>query len=470
MKRVLLSVCLLAGGNAQAANNAIPSPQRWLDSVENELAPFWLHQDAAGEPMGNFPTFRCNDGSLYQTVDPCNDLAFAPAWMKPHLAESYTRMQARHTFVYGVIFHLTGDKQALELAKAGVDYLRNHLLEEQGSVVSVTENGQSKFSAKQRTTQDLAYAQLGMAFYYYLSGDKKVLADLLKVKDYIFKQYWDEQAQRLRWVNAPSNNGSGEEIELVAQLDQINAYMLLIAPLLPEPHKSQWDADLGKLLDTIMSQFLRPQDHRFWGTKHGEDYQLDSSRHNDYGHTAKSWWMSWLAAEYLGKQQLAKQSQQGLQDTLAAAFIEQGDGGWRRLPNGAPAIWWEYAELDQSAASLALVDPNAQQYLASTYPQWFDRFVAKDGGTYPVANQGLKIHLWKSDYHALEHALVAYLTSAQLSGESARLYFAMPADQAALRQPYFYYAKESKAEALKSWQGLAISQVTYKNIGIKKAK
>ncbi|WP_406609276.1 hypothetical protein [Agarivorans sp. JK6] len=470
MKRVLLSVCLIANGNAQAGDLQIPSAQRWLDSVENELAPFWLHQDAHGSPMGNFPTFRCNDGSAFTQASPCSELNAAPSWMKPHLGESYTRMQARHTFVYGVIFHLTGDKQALQLAKAGVDYLRTHLLEEQGSVVSVTENGQSKFSAKQRTTQDLAYAQLGMAFYYYLTGDKAVLNDLLKVKDYIFDKYWDEQQQRLRWVNAASTNGTGEEVELVAQLDQINAYMLLISPLLPEPHKSQWDKDLSKLLNTITQQFLRPDDFRFWGTKHGDNYQPDSARHNDFGHTAKSWWMSWLAAEYLGQQQLVSKSKQGLQTTLQAAFIEQGEGGWRRLPNGAPAIWWEYAELDQAAASLALVEPKAKRYLANTYPQWFERFIAEDGGTYPVANQGLKIHLWKSDYHALEHALVAYLTSAQLNGESARLYFAMPAEQAALRQPYFYQAKTSQAKAFGNWQGLAISQVNYQDIGIKRAK
>ncbi|UPW19694.1 hypothetical protein M0C34_05275 [Agarivorans sp. TSD2052] len=467
MKRVLLSVCLLAGGNSQAAAPAIPSAQRWLESVEKELAPFWLHQDAAGHPIGNFPTYRCNDGSLYQQMEPCDDLAFAPEWMKPHLGESYTRMQARHTFVYGVIFHLTGDKQALELAKAGVDYLREHLLEEQGSVISVREAGQSIYSAQQRTTQDLAYAQLGMAFYYYLSGDQQVLADILKVKDYIFEQYWDADSQRLRWVNAPSNNGSGDEIELVAQLDQINGYMLLVSPLLPEPHKSQWDADLAKLLDTIISQFLRPQEFRFWGTKHGQEYQLDSARHNDFGHTAKSWWMTWLAAEYLGNSKLALQSQAGLKQTLDAAFIEHGEGGWRRLPNGAPAIWWEYAELDQSAATLALVDPSASHYLASTYPQWFDRFIAEDGGTYPVANKGLKIHLWKSDYHSLEHALVAYLTSAQLNGEPARLYFAMPANQAALRQPYFYQAKQAQASKVGEWQGLPISEVNYQGIGIK---
>jgi len=470
MKRLVLSVCLFAGGQAYAVDAPLPPAQRWLDSVSDELAPFWLHQDAYGSPLGNFPTFRCNDGSAYQLSQSCDELANAPKWMAAHLNENYTRMQARHTFVYGVIFHLTGDPQALKLAKAGVDYLRSHLLEEPGSVISVTEQGKSQFSAAQRTTQDMAYAQLGMAFYYYLTGDQAVLADLIKVKNYIFEQYWDEQNQRLRWVNAPSSNGQGDEIELVAQLDQINAYMLLISPLLPEPEKSRWNADLSALLNTIMQQFLRPDDFRFWGTKHGEDYQQDSARHNDFGHTAKAWWMSWLAAEYLGDSTLAQNSLKGLKATLNAAFIEEGEGGWRRLPNGAPAIWWEYAELDQAAASLALIEPEASHYLSQTYPQWFQRFVASDGGTYPVANQGLKIHLWKSDYHALEHALVAYLSSAQLNGETARLFFAMPQQQAQLRQPYFYKAQSIQAKAVGQWQNLAISQVSYRGIGINHSK
>ena len=33
----------------------------------------------------------------------------------------------------------------------------------------------------------------------------------------------------------------------MAQLDQVNAYLLLTAPLLPEPQRSEWKAELGKL-------------------------------------------------------------------------------------------------------------------------------------------------------------------------------------------------------------------------------
>jgi mannose/cellobiose epimerase-like protein (N-acyl-D-glucosamine 2-epimerase family) len=420
------------------AGGQLPVPAVWTEHVQKQLAPFWLHPDAAGQPAGNFPTFRCNSGEAFESAEPCAELADPSAWMKPWVNHQFTRMQARQTYAYGAIFHLTGDPQALALAKAGVDYLRANLIEPSGSVISVTLDGKPLYRAAQRTTQDLAYAQAGLAFYYYLTGDPAVLTDLLRIKNHIFENYWDASHKRLRWVNEASDQAKGNEIELVAQLDQINAYMLLVTPLLPEPEQSHWKRDLATLLDTLQAQFLRPDGTRFYGTLHGKDHALEASRHNDYGHTIKAWWMSWLAAEYLGNTALAEHCRTGLRATLQAAFDGNGQNGWQRLPDGSPAIWWEYAELDQAAASLALVERDAATWLQTTYPLWFTRFNATDGEVYSSSSGGLKIHLWKNGYHSLEHALVSYLTTAALTEQPARLYFSMPAEQAAQRQPYFF--------------------------------
>ena len=84
-----------------------------------------MDEKAYGEPVGNFPTFRCNDGRKLDTANVCNELD--RGWITPYFGREYTRMKSRQTYAYGVLFHLTGDTQALELAKQGAYYLINEL-------------------------------------------------------------------------------------------------------------------------------------------------------------------------------------------------------------------------------------------------------------------------------------------------------------------------------------------------------
>ena len=41
----------------------LPSYETWLEHA-SYLEKFWLHKDARGVPEGNFPTWRCDDGTL----------------------------------------------------------------------------------------------------------------------------------------------------------------------------------------------------------------------------------------------------------------------------------------------------------------------------------------------------------------------------------------------------------------------
>jgi hypothetical protein len=45
-------------------------------------------------------------------------------------------MQSRQAFFYGVGFNITGDPKLLALAKAGVDLIRQHAIQDDGSVVT----------------------------------------------------------------------------------------------------------------------------------------------------------------------------------------------------------------------------------------------------------------------------------------------------------------------------------------------
>src|SRR5437867_966811 len=52
----------------------LPPAERWMQHLKEELLPFWDRAEALGTPVGNFPTYRCNDGSLPDRTNLCPEL------------------------------------------------------------------------------------------------------------------------------------------------------------------------------------------------------------------------------------------------------------------------------------------------------------------------------------------------------------------------------------------------------------
>ncbi len=476
LRLLVLAAALLgpAGYVAEAADAAGPVPreqaaatrpvaglqggQRWLDHFRDDLLPFWNVPDAWGVPRGNFPTFRCNDGRRLDPQRPCPELAAAPLQIKAILDRRFVRMQSRQTYFYGVAYHLTGDPKMLELARDGVQYLRANALEKAtGSAVSWLQEGAFGPRVLARTSQDLAYAQLGMAMYYYLTRDAGVLEDLLRLEEHIFGKYWDARWGMLRWVVEGDDRAEEARQELVAQLDQVNAYLLLLAPILPEPHRARWKEHLVTLARVMIDRYYAPDQHLFWGTIHSAADRSLGSRHTDFGHTAKALWMIERIGRLTGEKDLVFFAHREGSEVLKRAFLpESGSWGSRPRPDGSvdpDKEWWIYAELDQLAATLALLDRREARYLARTYDYWLRHMVdhrdhevwgfvrAADG----APSGGPKIHQWKSGYHSAEHALVAYLTGQVLRGEPATLYYAF-AEPAIPARPYFFSGRVVSSE------------------------
>lgn len=444
----------------------LPSIVRWREHLVSELLPYWMGPAAQGSPVGNFPTFRCNDGSGLRPDAPCPELS-GHGWIVSELGRDYTRMKSRQAFVYGVAYHITGEEKYLLLAQAGVRWLRQHAYEPAtGSVISYWEDGKPGPLIGQRTTQDLAYAQLGLAFYYYLTREPEVLEDLVRVQRYIMERYWDPAlgGGQLRWVledgDAP---GDSQRQELVASLDQLNAYLLLVTPLLEDPAlAAQWKRDTLTLAKLIKERYFAPELGMFWGTLHDQAQRRLGGRHTDFGHSIKAMWMLYLAGHTLGDEALVTFARPLVAPLLARAA--QPSGCWAsglRLDGSLDtgSQWWVFAELDQAAATLALREPVEQgrapaayaRHLPASYQCWLTRFVDKTGGdTWPwipaswtpeIYSRGgpPKAFHWKSGYHAAEHALVAIITTAGLRGEPLPLYYAFAKTPAPDRiQPYYY--------------------------------
>ncbi|HEY0190434.1 MAG TPA: hypothetical protein VGC42_04880 [Kofleriaceae bacterium] len=447
---------------ARIAASALPSLDRWREHVRDDILPFWTMPDALGEPAGNFPTFRCNDGTRLRPDAPCHELAAPPKWIVPELARDYTRMKSRQTFLYGVAFHLTGDERYLEDARAGVAWLRAHAYE-RDSAVSYWEHGAPGPASDQRTTQDLAYAQVGLAFYYYLTRDPEVLADVVRLERAIMTRYWQPSPAppggMLRWQLADGDTpGDAQRVELVAQLDQINAYMLLLAPLIEDPATAAaWRRDLVLLARVVKDRFFAADRGMFWGTLDNPAEHNLGGRHNDFGHSMKSLWMLYLAGELTGERELTEFARPLVAPLLARAA--QPSGCWASgfhadgsLAHGSQ--WWISAELDQAAATLAGREPAAApyaSYLAGSYACWFERFVDHQGhdvwpdvpaswtpATY-ASGGPLKIFHWKNGYHVMEHAMVSMITTAGLTGQPLSLYYAFvqPPPPGKI-QPYYF--------------------------------
>jgi mannose/cellobiose epimerase-like protein (N-acyl-D-glucosamine 2-epimerase family) len=453
----------------------LPTGERWLKHFKEDLLPFWNVPDAWGSPRGNFPTFRGNDGKAVDWAKPPEELASAPSWIKENFGREYVRMKSRQTYFYGVAYHLTGDPKMLALARDGVAFIRQRALDPvTGSAVSYWDQGVPQPEVLARTSQDLAYAQLGLAMYYYLTRDEAVLRDIKRLKQHIFTQYWNPQWQALRWVVKPTPENDQLRQELVAQLDQVNAYLLLLAPLLPAPARREWTADLQRLAKVLVRDYHDPERHLFWGTIHDPTQKQLGSRHTDFGHTAKAYWMLERIGRLTQDQALVDLASTGAQALLKAAYLpDSGTWGSRLRPDGtvdSGKEWWIYAELDQLAGTLALRDPTQAKPLSRTAGFWFHRMVdpvhhevwVAAGGPAFEPWEGPKIHQWKSGYHSAEHALVGYLTAQELHHQPAILWFAL-ADERAVVQPYLFEgsAQSRSTLPLPGFPGLRKVAVTF---------
>ena len=138
MKKILtttflaLSLCL----SAQAKQNLeyLPTYEQWQDHTQS-IMKFWLHADAKGVPEGNFPTWRCDDGTLRNQKKCKNENGNDIDWINGLTGYDFVRMQARQTFAYGALFNLTGNKEALRLHKAGVKFLLENAMDKDGGSI-----------------------------------------------------------------------------------------------------------------------------------------------------------------------------------------------------------------------------------------------------------------------------------------------------------------------------------------------
>jgi mannose/cellobiose epimerase-like protein (N-acyl-D-glucosamine 2-epimerase family) len=419
----------------------LPSGEEWMRHLYRDLLPFWSTPAAMGSPIGNFPSFRYNDGTVVDPLQPLRDEYAqlldekSSAWIADHVDRRYVRMISRQIYLYGVAYHLTGDQRWLRLAKAGVTFLLENMQAENGAFYSWIANGKGQLALEQRTSQDMAYSLLGLSFYYYLTRDQVVLSAILRAKNFIFQTYAEDDWRELHSISPHFNKQQVKQRRLSVQLDQINAYMLLLTPILPKNTRPIWEKELKQLAIVMIEDYYSATDNVFWERIMATHSQQLETVGANFGTTIKSFWMLYLIGKTFSEPQWVAFALKNAPKVFEEAFIKEiGAWGEKKLPDGQMVknrVWWIYAELDQMAATLSLTNSAYLRFLVPTYQYWFAHFIDQQyGGIWHQIDaktnkpQLPKVHLWKNGYHSFEHALVGYITAQAIRQQPVELYFA----------------------------------------------
>ncbi|MBT9312602.1 AGE family epimerase/isomerase [Leptothoe kymatousa] len=463
----------------EALSQAIPTGQQWLNHVQDDLLPFWTLPTALGDPMGNFPSVRCDNGTLVNPENPCAEVqGFENDWLIKE--EQYVVSLSRQIYTYGVAFHLTGERQYLDYAKAGVDYFRQHAFDrEAGGAYGLwsAESNEWEPALEDRNPQGQAYALMGIGYYYYLTRDPEVLPDILALKEFIFDTYYNAELGILQWQLQDGEWGNALDKMLVAQLDQLNAYMMLLAPILPEPERTEWTQDMVWLSEIMLDQFYLQEENLFLLSALSPDTS-SLLEETDFGHSIKTMWFMRMIGILSGNQTLVDFAVNNGPKILERAYLSAPET-WASgvLPDGTineTRSWWVHAELDQFTASLALSEPTVAKYLPGTYNYWFNYFVDPqfgevwnniDASTDEPMEDFPKQWPWKNGYHTFEHALVGYITSSQLHQEAAVLYYAFeqPPELDTIH-PYYYQGRVNEISIFPQPDSVPVYQVRFSDI------
>lgn len=121
-------------------------------------------------------------------------------------------------------------------------------------------------------------------------------------------------------------------MQIVSQLDQLYAYMLMITPSLPEPYKTLWKQDIKRIVDVLINQFFSEKYGFFWGVEDESSMLTLGSDHTDFGHSVKTLWVILKAGELLEETSYVTFARPKIDAILKMAYIKE-TGSWARRYN-----------------------------------------------------------------------------------------------------------------------------------------
>lgn len=437
----------------QAEVSPVLRADTWKTHYIEDIQPYWTHPAALGEPAGNFPSWRGMSGAVA-----------GPSTRRP-------RMIARQVYTYAMGYALTGNLELLGHAALGVRWLQTKAVDPRGGCHAQLDANGDPVGNAPKTAQDQAYCALGFAAWFFVTGDPAAEAQVLAIRDLLMEpgQFWDPVAGRIL-DGRTADMGAEVDLEddggweLVAQLDAVNAFMLLVQPALSDPERrDQFLADLRALGEVMIREFYA--DGTFWGV-HNQKGQY-GSRHADFGHGLKTYWMLLQIDKRLPDHPFKAFLEREMPAAIDRAF-DRENGRWAKRPTGPNTVeygsdWWVYAEADQAAATWNLRDHARTGALERSWAAWRRDYVDRTRAVREVVpsidrdgawvwnwtdEDNAKCNQWKNGFHSTEHALVGYLLGSYLEDKPATLHFApIPAPENFRAYAYIFQSTESAREA-----------------------
>ncbi|MGN1394437.1 MAG: hypothetical protein ACI4V7_10515 [Succinivibrionaceae bacterium] len=461
----LASINITQAADTEKKYSDLPKEKEWKKHAK-DLGLFWNKPAVKNNKYGRFSTWLCNNGTNRNNRGYCNDNTPSP----PQLIKSkifkrdYTRMISRQTYAYGVLFNLTGNEQYLNLHQKGVDFLLNKAQDPKGGFYSwFIEANQKGPERDARTTQDLSYALLGLAMNAYLTHNPEIIKVIQKQQKYIYKYYYDKAQDLLLWTKKDFENDKHTQLELVGQLDQLNAYLILTWRLIPEEDRDAWTKVITDTVKIINTHFYDKEKNIFYGCIDNSSCKTPTGRHMDFGHRSKTFWMEYLVGLALEDQDIINFAKKGMIETLDAAINSTKDHWYESPASNNLASWWVYAELDQAMLNLAL----SKEYpIYKTLYTWINKYTDKVNGE---LNWGMKTNFWKNGFHSTEHTLIGYILSQGIKyNDCAAQHYKNSPDIATCMYKYsttLYYAPYNTDDKLKFfpylYDGVEINRLNY---------
>ena len=471
-----------APADSDAAAVAVPpvlGGDTWLTHHHDDLMPYWELPEALGDPVGNFPTYRGRNGALL-----------------PESTDRAVAALGRQVYGYSLAFMLTGQPRYLTWARAGLDWIEAKAEDpvHGGYFGDLDANGDPVDPVANKDVFDLASVGLGYAMYFNATRDPEAEAKLLDIRDLLFDKYYDPATNRVKdsltydlSTEVDTSNNGGD---ITDYLVPGTAMFLPTLSILSDPdRRAQFRDDLRHLTQALIDRHKNTaaatNKWMFWG----ETLRFGSfnAQRTDFGHNILSY-----AMIHNANQMFPDRPWDGLaadRTTMLTRAWDDAASRWNERPKGfgvnnveRDSGWWIHDEADQLLATLDLGNgfPNRDQ-LARSAQTFLDVYVDRDPA-YParetftrIDRTGENTNLRKSApgknmLHNDEHALVMYLHGRAMEDRPARLYYALPQDQAltAVAKPYWFDATtESRTDTgpLAALPGHDLVAVDFSGIG-----
>ena len=394
--------------------------QYWKDQVLTDILPYWTEH--ARDTI---------NGGFFTTLD--------SAWRPFGDTRKYPSMLSRHVFGYSVGYLLSGDRKYLDIARQTVDYLLAHAWDnEYGGWYDVLD-GKGNPLQKTKSLFIQVYSITGLAMYYFVTRDPRVLDFIDQSNSLLESKSWDQlrggyfNVMTRDWQVLDSTKSISSEIT------PVSGYLLY---LYLATHNGKYLDQCQRILDAVTGNMIDPESGwvletftREWQYLPGRQDETEVS----IGHNIEVAWMLYRVYLITGRNEyldLAKK----LTDRIYQYGNKPDINFWyntvgRLHPEKTAGLtyWWVQAYgilFDLYSCHILNQDKYLDAYRKGA-KFWDSCFIDRiHGDTHfsvlvnGTVKETMKANQFKSSYHTAENGLLNYLyLNAWVNHEPIELYF-----------------------------------------------